>query len=87
MTCFTYAANVPCPVVKSVIVILFKLKPKFCYFHPDQNLFLNKMLKTCELTLEQRQEIITFKKRRILKQRNLLKKIKIPRTTEDYTFS
>ena len=39
--------------------ILFKLKPKFCNFHLDQNFFLNKIHKTRELTLEQRQELIT----------------------------
>ena len=68
-TCFTNTANVPCLIVKSVILILFKSKPKFCNFFPDQNIFLNKMPKTHELTLEQRQEIFTLKKRRIFQQR------------------
>ena len=81
---FTYTANVPYAVVKSIIHSLFKLKPKFCNFLPDPNVFLNKMPKTRELTLEQRQEIITLKKEGY-SSREISKKIKIPRTTVDYT--
>ena len=36
-TCLTYADNIPYPAVKSVIPILFKLKPKFFNSLPDQN--------------------------------------------------
>ena len=48
--------------MKSDFLILFKLKPKFCNFLPDQNFFSTKCPKTHELTPKPRQEIITFKK-------------------------
>ena len=60
--CFSYAVNVSCLVVKYLVIILFRLKPKFCNFLADQNFFLNKMPKTCEITLELRHKIITLKK-------------------------
>ena len=61
-TCLNYATNVPCLLVKSIILILFKVKPKFCNFLLDENFFLHKMPKICEL--EQKQKIITLKKKK-----------------------
>ena len=80
ITCFSYATKVPCLVVKAVILILFKLRPRFCNFLLNQNFFLKKMPKTHGLTLEQRQEIITLKKEGYSSREIFLE---IPRTTED----
>ena len=73
ITCFTYATNVPCPVVKSEILILFKLKSKFCKFHSDQNSFYNDMPQTCEFILEQRSLLKKewYSSREIKKKKNL----------------
>ena len=69
-TCFTNAANVPCPIVKSVILNLFKPKPKFCNFLLDQNFFFHKMPKKTWTYSWTKTRGHHFKKRKIFKLRN-----------------